>query len=44
VTGSKAYDAAVEAPALAPLWRALVLAVLTGGLAYWVSLGARLGG
>ena len=43
VTGNKSYDTAVAAPTLAPLWLALVLAVLAGGLAYWVALGAKLG-
>jgi cytochrome b len=44
VTGSKAFETAVEPPALAPLWRALVAAVLVGAIAWWVSLGAPLPG
>jgi cytochrome b len=44
VTGNKSFEGTVESPAPASLWRALAAALLAGGLVYWVSLGAKLGG
>ena len=44
VTGKRAYETAVEAPTIAPWWRALVSAAVAGGIAYWISLGAPLPG
>lgn len=39
VTGRKAFAAAVPAPRIAPLWRALVVALVAAGVAVWISWG-----
>ena len=44
VTGSKRFATAVTAPAMAPLWKALPLVLIAGGMAWWISIGAPLGG
>jgi len=40
ITGRRAFPTAVEAPRIAPLWRAALLAVLSGLFALWLSWGA----
>lgn len=40
LTGRKAYDRAVTAPRMAPLWLALIVAIAAGAMAVWVSWGA----
>lgn len=40
VTGSRTFAVAVDQPAVAPLWRALVCAVLAALLAVWLGYGA----
>jgi cytochrome b len=42
ITGRAAAPEGAEPPAMAPWWRAAVLAVLAGLAAWWVSLGLRL--
>jgi cytochrome b len=42
ITGRAALPDGAEPPAMAPWWRAAVLAVLAGAAAWWVSLGLRL--
>lgn len=40
ISGRKAFGGDVAEPMRAPLWRALVVAALAAGLAWWISLGA----
>jgi cytochrome b len=39
VTGRKAFPVDVPAPRIAPLWRALVVALVAAGVAVWLSWG-----
>lgn len=40
ITGRRRYAVPVEAPRLAPWWRAVLCAVVAAALAWWISLGA----
>jgi cytochrome b len=39
VTGRRAYDVPVDAPRIAPLWRALIVALVAAAVAVWISWG-----
>jgi len=39
ITGRRVFDGAVEAPRMAPLWRALLCALIAAALAVWVKWG-----